>query len=188
MATRRVIYIRNPSNGSNFRTLGGKSINVHTGGGTRPSKGITFPTLPTITITVHPDYVQWLPLGQGWVNLQNNSYLTQGFGAANPSDYIPAVRRATQGVKQTDWVEFLFEDTVFDKDFWAFTDLSNMTGNSAEDNYYRVAENAGIKNPPPPVYGKNGILGFSDGGDTIRREIWNAFNSPHYWDLDPSND
>jgi len=73
MATRRVIYIKNPSNGSNFRTLGGKSINVHTGGGTRPSKGITFPTLPTITITAHPDYVQWLPLGQGWVNLQNNS-------------------------------------------------------------------------------------------------------------------
>jgi len=189
MATRRVIYIKNPSQGSNFRTIGG-GMGITTGGGTvRRRRGLQLPTLPSVSITVNPQYAQA-------ANFWGNFIAGQTLGAvqfqapggiASPDDYIAAAQRTRAGIQRTQWVDFLFEDTIFDKDFWAFADISGFTGHTAEDNYYAVAQRAGVENIPPPVYGQ-GIFGYTDAFDSIRSEIWDATHKARYWDLDPSND
>lgn len=123
MATRRVIYIKNPSQGSNFRTIGG-GMGVTTGGGTgRRRRGLQLPTLPSVSITVRPQYAQA-------ANFWGNFIAGQTLGAvqfqapggiASPDDYIAAAQRTRAGIQSatfTEFMTFMFDETIFDDDFY----------------------------------------------------------------------
>lgn len=118
MATRRKVFINKIKTGSKFRTLG-----ITTGGGTKKkSKGIQLPKF-TITVTVDPTFAKFLPLSPEWQELQK-AYL--GNSVASPQDYIDSTKRFSEsikGTKFTDFMTFMFDETIFDDDFYKQLDL-----------------------------------------------------------------
>lgn len=186
MSNRRVIYNKN-FEGSPYRTLGGSGLS----GGKKPKKrGFSTPSLPSfphITISIHPDYAQWLPAGTAWQALQQ--WLIPG--AATPSSWVSSAKRTAKSIHSIQWAEFFFKDTVFTNEFIQqispiFTEPRGM---SSEEYYYHVANiNGNLANTPPPTFYRQSIFGANDLHDSLRREFWDIFNSPTYWDLDPNND
>ena len=180
MTNRKVIYNKN-FEGSPFRTIGGTGLSG--GKKSKSKRGITLPKFvqifPGVFVANAPAAVQTWRKSQGFANLSDWNREMQ-------SAKLPAftVLKPLIGWNPPSWSEFWFEGTIFDKDFWKpYKEIliDNPTTGKPGDYYWEVAKrNGNIANTPPPNFG--GV-----GGD-IRDELWDMFNSPTYWDLDPTND
>lgn len=169
--------------GNNYRpgAGGGRRPNAGGGGGGHIHVNITIPQFNFMGTSYNIGNL-FTPTAQGLQELGVAGY--QSWNQAITSTHIPQFNllHPLVGWNPTSWTEFFFEDTYFDPERRAQSPLFNIapTTGSGESAYYATAERAGITNPPPPAWGGAGF--------DLRRELWDAFNSPTYWDLDPNND
>lgn len=175
MANGRVIYNKN-FEGSPFRTLGGTGL---AGGKKSKKRGISLPkfvqVFPGVFVANAPKAVQDWRKSQGFASLSDWNREMQ-------SAKLPAftVLKPLVGWNPTSLSEFWFEGTVFDSEFWKpYKEIliDNPTTGAPSDYYWKVANRRGNADITPPW-----------GSGTVRRELWDMFNSPTYWDLDPNND
>lgn len=75
-----------------------------------------------IVITINPQFTKWLPLGEGWQELQQQFIpgaasledWQQMFNEAGNNNQEPQTTNAFTGVTGAQFAEFLFEHTIFE--------------------------------------------------------------------------
>ena len=118
MSKRRVIYLRNPSSGSNFRTIfGGASIG---GGKTRRHTSVpNFLTFPSSNVGVPGLFVISAPSGVQQIRQELGFSDISDWARGAEEAHMPqfAVLNTLVGWNPKSWTEFMFKDTYTEKFF-----------------------------------------------------------------------